>query len=107
MKVLIDENLPHDLRHFLPGHADFTVAYMGWSGSKHGALLAVAAASGFEALVTLDSGIEFEQHLATLPCSVVVLHARSNKLADVRPLVANLINALSTLTLKSVVHIRP
>ncbi len=32
MKVLLDENLPHDLRHFLPGHEVFTVAYRGWAG---------------------------------------------------------------------------
>lgn len=106
MKVLIDENLPHDLRHFSPGHAAFTVTYMGWAGTKNGALLAVAAASGFDVLVTLDSGIEFEQHVASLPCSVIVLHARSNKLADLRPLTPNLIAALQSLQPRSLVHIR-
>ncbi len=29
MKVLLDENLPHDLRHFLPGHIVITVDYAG------------------------------------------------------------------------------
>jgi len=29
MKLLLDENLPHDLRHFLPGHEVVTVAYLG------------------------------------------------------------------------------
>ena len=30
MKILLDENVPHDLRHFLPGFEVFTVTYMGW-----------------------------------------------------------------------------
>jgi len=55
MKVLLDENLPHPLRHELPGHECFTVAYMGWGGIENGELLALAAALGFDALLTKDS----------------------------------------------------
>jgi len=29
VKLLLDENLPHDLRHKLTGHDVFTVRYMG------------------------------------------------------------------------------
>ncbi len=36
MKVLLDENLPHDLRHVLPGHEAVTVAYLGWKASPTG-----------------------------------------------------------------------
>lgn len=43
MKILLDENMPHDLRHFLPGHEVFTVAYMQWTGTRNGELLARAA----------------------------------------------------------------
>ena len=46
MKVLLDENLPHDLRKLLPGHDVFTVAYLGWAGVKNGELLRRAAADG-------------------------------------------------------------
>jgi len=49
MKVLLDENLPHDFRHFLPGHEVFTAAYQGWTGLRNGELLARAAAEGFDA----------------------------------------------------------
>jgi len=58
MKVLLDENLPHELRHLITGHDVFTVTYMGWSGLRNGALLARATEAGFDALITLDSGIE-------------------------------------------------
>ena len=67
MKVLLDENLPHDFRHFLPGHEVFTVAFRGWAGQQNGTLLATAAANGFDVLVTLDLGVQYEQNLSSLP----------------------------------------
>jgi hypothetical protein len=60
MKVLLDENLPHALRRELPGHEVFTVQYLGWSGVKNGALLLQAAASGFDVMVTMDSGVPYQ-----------------------------------------------
>lgn len=47
MKLLLDENLPHDLRAKLVGHEVFTVAYMKWSGLENGELLSAAAGCGF------------------------------------------------------------
>ena len=40
---------------------------------KNGELLALAASNGFDALTTIDAGIEFQQNLAALPCSVVAI----------------------------------
>jgi hypothetical protein len=40
MKILLDENLPHELRHEISGHDVFTVKYLGWSGMKNGLLKA-------------------------------------------------------------------
>ena len=39
MKSLLDENLPHELRHELHGREVATVAYMGWRGIRNGELL--------------------------------------------------------------------
>jgi hypothetical protein len=67
MKILLDENLPHELRLLLvPAHEVFTVAYLDWAALQNGDLLAQAAAAGFDAMVTKDQGIEFEQNLASL-----------------------------------------
>jgi predicted nuclease of predicted toxin-antitoxin system len=97
MKLLLDENLPHRLRPLLVGHEAFTVAYMSWKGIENGRLLALAASNGFYAVITKDSGIEYEQNLARLPCSVVILAAESNSLRHIRPLVPSLLNVLRTL----------
>jgi hypothetical protein len=63
MKLLLDENLPHRLRPLLVGHEVFTVAYMQWAGIENGALLALAAANGFDALITKDNGMPYERRI--------------------------------------------
>ncbi len=103
MKVLLDENPPHDLRHFLAGHDAFTVAYMGWKVVENGALLAQAAAEGFDAVVTMDTGTEFEGGAAGLPVAVVLLRAVNNKLETLRLLVPDLLNALGELRPRTLV----
>ncbi len=105
MKLLLDENLPHLLRHELPGHDCYTVAYMKWRGVKNGALLALAAGAGFEALVTMDSTLEYEQNPKTLPLAVVVLEADTNEFENIQPLIPALLAALTTLAPQQVTHI--
>jgi predicted nuclease of predicted toxin-antitoxin system len=105
MKLLLDENLPHDLRHFLTGHAAFTIDFMGWKGLKNGELLERAAKEGFDALISLDAGIPHQHNPVSLPCAVVILSSKSNKLTDLLPQVTPLLNALAALKPGSVTHI--
>jgi hypothetical protein len=67
---------------------------------------ALAARNGFEALVTKDSGIAYEQNLNALPCTVFILEAKSNSLEHIQPLVPALLAAISVAKPKSVVRIR-
>ncbi|MFM9994607.1 MAG: hypothetical protein ACKVU4_02275 [Phycisphaerales bacterium] len=94
----MDENLPHDLRHFLPGHEAFTVAHLGWKGLANGALLAKAAEHGFDAVLTIDAGIRHEQSATELPVRVIVVRAASNTLDDLRPLVPLVLKTLESMT---------
>lgn len=106
MKVLLDENLPHELRLLLmPMHEVFTVSFLGWSALENGDLLTQAASSGFEAMITKDQGIEHEQNLDGLPLSVVVLKAKTNKIDDIRSLVPELLSALASLKGCTVVRV--
>ena len=43
MRILLDENLDWRLRRLLPGHEVDSLACIGWSGMKNGALLRKAA----------------------------------------------------------------
>lgn len=76
MKVLLDEDLPHNLRLHLPGHEVSTVAYLGWDGMKNGDLLRAAEAAGFEVLVTGDKNIVYQQNMKTRRIGLVVVSAQ-------------------------------
>jgi hypothetical protein len=97
VRVLLDECLPQRLRRELLGHEVTTVQKMGWAGTKNGALLPLVAQAGFEAFVTIDKGIEFQQRVKDLPFGVVALRARSNDIADLRPLMPAVLAALPAL----------
>jgi hypothetical protein len=106
MRLLLDENLPHQLRLEISGHDCSTVAYMGWSGVANGELLRKAANAGFEAVLTKDANLQYEQNLVNLPVAVVILHAATNDMDDIRPLLPALHSALSNLTPNQVTHVR-
>jgi hypothetical protein len=75
------------------------------AGIENGELLTLAAQNGFDAFVTKDLGISYEQNPAKLPCAVVILQAASNSIRDIRPLVPALLSALATLKPKSIVRV--
>jgi hypothetical protein len=102
VKVLLDENLPHDLRRHLAGHDVFTVQYLGWSGTKNGELLQRGAEAGFDVLVTLDNGVTYQQNITILPLSLVILSAASNDFDDLKPLIPALLQCLESLRPKTI-----
>ncbi len=97
MKLLLDENLPHQLRLEISGHEVATASYIGWGGIENGALLKRAADAGFDALITNDRGLEHEQNLGALPIAVVVLMTRSNNIEAIRRLYSQLEERLQQL----------
>jgi hypothetical protein len=62
---------------------------MGWTSIKNGELLKRAAME-FDAFVTVDRNLAFQQNVDDLPLPVVVLRAKTNRLADLVPLVDEL-----------------
>lgn len=59
-----------------------------------------------DAFLTMDANLEYQQHLIGMPFGVVVLHAPSNRLADLLPLVALVLEGLQALPAGEVRHIR-
>ena len=104
MRLLLDESVPAALRHHLSGHSVKTVRDMGWVGMKNGTLLSRAAAE-FDALITVDKNLPYQQNLKILPLAVVVLDAHSNALPALLPLMANLVAALSKLVPCTIVRV--
>jgi hypothetical protein len=58
---------------------------MGWAALKNGTLLATAADAGFDAMITVDQNIEYQQNLALLPLPIVILIAFDNRLETLLP----------------------
>ena len=85
MRLLLDECVPKRLKRELLGHEVKTVQDMGWAGIKNGALLKLADAQ-FDALLTVDQGIEYQHNFSGLKIGVVVMLAASNDVDDLRPL---------------------
>lgn len=106
MKLLLDENLPHRLRPLIIGHDCATATYMGWGGKRNGELLTLAAANGFDAFLTKDTNLPYQQDQAKLPLAIVVLRARSNSLDDTRPLIPALLVVLEDLQPNEVTVVR-
>ena len=86
MRILIDECAPRALSVFLSnhGHECRTVQQVGWSGKQNGELLNLAE-SAFDVLVTVDLHVQHQQKLAGRKLAIVVLKARTNRLADLSP----------------------
>ena len=105
MRLLLDESVPRRLRQDLPAHTVKTVVEMGWGGMKNGALLA-RAAQEFEAFITVDQNLAYQQSHTTLPLAVIVLLASSNKLQALLPLIPRLEAALTSLQPRSLVQIK-
>ena len=93
MRILLDENLDWRLKRDLPGHTVESVPLIGWAGLKNGALLAQAETQ-FDVLITMDGGMPHQQNLSRFKIAVIALKARSNRLADTRPLMPKVLRAL-------------
>ena len=104
MRLLLEESVPSRLRRSLVGHEVRTVVEMGWSGVKNGELLALAATE-FDAFITVDKNLPYQQNLAMLPVAVIVLDAPSSELPALLPLLPVLERVLASLNLKTYVRV--
>ena len=96
MRLLLDECVPKRLKRELHGHDAKTVQDMGWAGIKNGALLRLADGQ-FDALLTVDQGIEYQQDLSGLRISVVIMLVPSNDVDDLHPLLPTVEKVLTSL----------
>ena len=94
MLVLIDESLPKPIRRELPGHQAFTVQQRGWSKTKNGALLRAAEAARFDAFLTADQSLQYQQNLSASKLRIIVFATLSNRIEHIRPLLPRALEAL-------------
>ena len=93
VRILLDESVDWRLSRALVGHDVRTARQMGWTSIKNGELLALAS-ERFDVFVTVDRNLPHQQNIRALPIAIITLQAKTNRLADLLPLVSNLLTAI-------------
>lgn len=76
MRILFDHGTPAPLRRALTGYTVSTAYEMGWTELDNGALLN-AAATDFDALITTDQNLRYQQNLSGQRLAILVLPTTS------------------------------
>ncbi len=96
MKILLDENLPKKLKiGFAAEDEVYTVREKNWNGRKNGELLGLMTLDGFDAFVTIDKTLQFQQNVKRFPVKLFILDAPNNKIETLTPYVEKLISFIS------------
>lgn len=103
-RVILDECLPRKLAALLEEDMVTTVPKHGWASKKNGELL-ILVSQEFDVFVTHDENLEHQQNLQKFDIGIVVIHAESNRLADILPLIGELNAAIASGTSHHVVHV--
>jgi predicted nuclease of predicted toxin-antitoxin system len=105
MRILLDENLPHRLRHNLPDHEVATAAWMGWAGIANGKLLDLAETNGFDVFITADQSVPFQQNVDRRNITIIVLVTRNNDAETFELLMRDVLASLDDVVPGTIVHI--
>ncbi len=95
MRLLLDENLPKRLKNDFPEHEVFIVRDKGWNGIKNGALLRLMVAEGFDAFMTFDKNLQYQQNFSKYTITVFVLNAPINTYSELTKLSPKILEYLS------------
>ncbi|MGF1678507.1 MAG: hypothetical protein ACFCUX_04860 [Candidatus Methylacidiphilales bacterium] len=71
-KVILDENVPIGFRYFLSEFEVVTVDFLGWNGTRNGALIRRIERI-YDVLVTGDKNLRYQQNLMDRRVSIVEL----------------------------------
>ena len=104
MRILLDECLPRKLKRSIVGHDVATVQERGWSSKKNGELLRLMDGT-VDVFLTSDQNLRYQQNLATIRFSIIVLMVPDNRLPSLQPLMPEVQSLLDTITAGTVVEV--
>ena len=104
MKLLLDECVTRFVKRDLIGHDVHTVEEAGFKGLENGDLLR-AGAGTYDVLITVDQNLPYQQNVAGLDIAIVVLAAKRNSYARLKPIMPRAVTALETTSPGDVVRI--
>lgn len=106
MKILLDECIDRRLVKDIEGHEVVTVPQAEWAGIQNGELLR-RTQEQFDAFVTVDRNLSFQQYLPQFSIAVIVLRSSTNRLKDLRALVPQLQRIVPTAPKGQVTWVNP
>jgi hypothetical protein len=104
VKLLLDECVTRHVKLDFPGHEVHTVEDAGFKGLENGDLIR-AAAGTYEVLITVDRNIPHQQNIANLNIAILILAAKRNSYALLKPLLPLALKTLETIQPGDVVRI--
>jgi len=104
VKLLLDECVTQFLKHDLVGHEVHTVEEAGFKGPENGDLLRAGTGS-YDALITVDQNFPYQQNVPGLDIAILVLAAKRNSYARLKPLLPRAVTELETIKARHVVRI--
>ena len=104
-KILLDECIPVKFSRCFGEHECVTVSELALAGKKNGELLSLAEADGFQVFITLDRGIAYQQNLSGREIAVILIRAKSNRLADLVPLAARILEMVNAIEPGQIVYV--
>ena len=105
MRLLLDECVTRYIKRDLGTHQVDTLQDARFKGLKNGVLLR-AASGKYDVLITVDQNIPFQQNLGTFTIAVLILIARNNTYAMLKPLVPNALAVLETIQPGDMIRVR-
>ena len=103
MLMLFDNGTPAPLRYALKGHVVVEAIERGWDRLVNGELITVAEAAGFEALLTTDKNIRYQQNLTGRKIAFVVIG--NQQWPTLRRYLERVVAAVNAATLGSCVEV--
>ncbi len=94
MRLLLDENVPKKLRQDLIEHTVFTVQEMRQNGNEDEDVLRFLIDFNFDALITCDKNLRFQQNMSRYTTPVIVLDTYTNAYPVLKSIVPQLLDLL-------------
>lgn len=86
MRILLDNNVNRRFALLIHGHEITHVQEIGWDKLRNGDLIQRAEEEGYEAMITCDKNIAYQQNLVNRRIGLTVLNSLFLKLDHIAPL---------------------
>ena len=107
MRILLDEMIPRRLAPLLAEHEVVHVVELGWRQFPDGQLLTRGESAGFEAFITRDGNLPYQQNLTGRQIAILVLRPATQDFLDLESLAPDILRILPNLERGSVTRVPP